>query len=67
MVEDHIHYDFNAPVVSFVYQRAIFFVGTETWVYFVIIGRGIAVVRTAFHIVLKYRGEPGAVTPRSVK
>ena len=58
MVKNHIHYDLDAPVVRFGYQLAIFFVRTESGIYFVIIRSGIAVIRTTFHVVFQNRSEP---------
>ena len=58
VVEDHIHYNLDTAVVAFGYQLLILFIGTETWINFIVIGSSIAVVRTTSHIVFQYRSEP---------
>ena len=58
VVENHIHYDFNAACMRLFDESLIFFVGAEAGVYLVVIGGGIAVVRTAGHVVFQYRSKP---------
>ena len=58
MVENHIHYDFDAARMRLFYELLIFFIGSETGVYFIIIGSGIAMIRTSRHVVFQYRSKP---------
>ena len=58
VVENHVHYDFDAACMGFFNQLLVFFVGTEAWVYLVVIRGGIAVIGTAGHVVFQYRSKP---------
>ena len=58
VVENHIHYDFDAARMRLFYELLIFFIGSETGVYFIIIGSGIAMIRTSRHVVFQYRSKP---------
>ena len=42
VVENHIHYDFNAACMRFFDELLILFIGAEAGIYFIIIGGGIA-------------------------
>ena len=58
VVEDHVHYNLDAALVDFLNQLAVFLIGAEAGIYFVIIGRGIAVVASSLHVVFQYGSEP---------
>ena len=58
VVENHVHYDFDAACMGFFNQLLVFFVGTEARVYFIVVCGGIAVIGTASHVVLQYRSKP---------
>ena len=58
VVENHIHYDFNAACMRFFDELLILFIGAEAGIYFIIIGGGIAVVGTAGHVIFQYRSKP---------
>lgn len=47
VVENHVHYDFDAACMGFFNQLLVFFVGTEARVYLVVVCGGIAVIGTA--------------------
>ena len=44
MVENHVHNHLQTFAVSLVYKTLILVVGTETWVYTIVVGSGIAVI-----------------------
>ena len=58
VVEDHVHDDLHAPPVGIVDEVDIFLVGAEARVHPVIVGGRVAVIGTAFHIVLQDGVEP---------
>ncbi len=58
VVENHVHYDFDAACMGFFNQLLVFFVGTEARVYLVVVCGGIAVIGTAGHVVFQYRSKP---------
>ena len=58
MVEDHVHYDFQPFGISFLSKFAELFVTAEAAVYLIIIGNGITVIRSFFHVIFLNRVEP---------
>ena len=51
VVEDHVHHYLQAFGVRLVTQAAVLFVGAEAWVYTVIVGRSVAMIRALAVIV----------------
>ena len=58
MIEYHVHHHFHTFGVSRIYQFAEFFIVTEAAVYLIVIGDGIAMVWTFFHIIFLDRVDP---------
>ena len=64
MVENHIHHHLQTTAVGFVAQAAILLVGAKTWIYLVVVGRGIAMVGADVmvvaigRVVLEHGSEP---------
>ena len=44
MVENHVHNHLQTFAVSLVYKTLILVVGTETWVYTIVVGSGITMI-----------------------
>ncbi|MPM95738.1 hypothetical protein SDC9_142893 [bioreactor metagenome] len=58
VIENHIHHHFHSFVVCIADELGVLIVGTEPRVNLVVIGSGVTVVRSAFHIVFQHRIEP---------
>ena len=62
MVENHIHHNLQTFLVSLIYQLLIIGIGSETWVYTIIIGGSItmitAILAVTWTVVLQNRGKP---------
>ena len=62
MVENHIHHNLQTFLVSLIYQLLIIGIGSETWIYTIIIGGSIsmiaAVLAVARTVVLQNRSKP---------
>ena len=58
MIEDHIHHHFKSPAVSIGNKAVPFAVRTETRIYIVIVGGGVAVIAASGHIILKHGTYP---------
>ena len=44
MIENHVHHNLQSFAVSFVHKTLILVVGSEAWVYTIVVGSGIAVI-----------------------
>ena len=58
MVENHVHHHFYATLLRVGHESRPVGVSSEARIDFIIIGGGVAVVRTAGHIVFEYRAAP---------
>ena len=71
MVENHIHHNLQTFLVSLIYQLLIIGIGSETWVYTIIIGGSIsmitAVLAVTWTVVLQNRGKPQSGYTQLVK
>ena len=44
MIENHVHHHLQSLAVSLVHKTLILVVGSEAWVYTIVVGSGIAVI-----------------------